>query len=189
MIQYVPSVILDVLLSRHADSRNYRGPLICKKEFSSIPLTYQEKKQLKSDINKLPGDKLGDLLNIIRNRETCIQETAPDKVEVDFELLKTATLRALQRFVASCFTKCIGHGKSKYTYAWITQLLADCFSPKLKLKIKSILSESTGLFCFIGTNLKAKGGLLTEKIKDNDKRFISFECARNKEKQLGKTWI
>ncbi|XP_037530288.1 bromodomain testis-specific protein [Nematolebias whitei] len=101
----------------HADSRNYIGPLICKKEFSSLPMTYQEKKQLKSDINKLPGDKLGDLLNIIRNRETCIQETSPDKVEVDFELLKTATLRTLQRFVASCFTNCNGHGKSKYIYA------------------------------------------------------------------------
>lgn len=151
-------------------------------------MTYQEKKQLKSDINKLPGDKLGDLLNIIRNRETCIQETAPDKVEVDFELLKTATLRALQRFVASCFTKCNGHEKSKYIYAWITQLLAEFFS-KLKLKIKSILSESTGLFCFIGKNLKAKGGLLTEKKKDNENRFISFKCARNTEKLLGKTWI
>lgn len=117
MLQYVPSVKFDVLVSRHADSRNYRVHLSCKKEFTSIPMTYQEKKQLKSDIHKLPGDKLDGLLNIIRNRETCIQNSTPDEVEVDFELLKTSTLRALQRFVASCFSKCNGDGKSKYTYA------------------------------------------------------------------------
>ncbi|XP_017289210.1 bromodomain testis-specific protein isoform X2 [Kryptolebias marmoratus] len=128
--------------SLHGGSHNYRVPLMCEKESSLIPLTFQERKQLKSDINKLPGDKLGDLVSIIRNRETCIQDSALEEVEVDFEILKTSTLRALQRFVASCFSKCNIGGKKK--------------------------------------NLKTKGGLLAEKIKNNETQ-IGSECAPKKQ--------
>ncbi|XP_042272544.1 bromodomain testis-specific protein isoform X1 [Thunnus maccoyii] len=82
------------------------GPIKCEAEVPSIPMTYQEKKQLKLDIDKLPGDKLGKLVNIIHARESCLRDSAPEEIEVDFEMLKTSTLRALQRFVAACLRKC-----------------------------------------------------------------------------------
>ncbi|XP_051233123.1 bromodomain testis-specific protein isoform X2 [Dicentrarchus labrax] len=81
-------------------------PLKCEGEVPSIPVTYQEKKQLKLDIDKLPGDKLGKLVNIIHARESCLRDSTLEEIEVDFEILKPSTLRALQRFVAICLKKC-----------------------------------------------------------------------------------
>ncbi|XP_026200718.1 bromodomain testis-specific protein isoform X1 [Anabas testudineus] len=83
-------------------------------ESLSIPMTYQEKKQLKVDIDKLPGDKLGKLVNIIHARESCLRDSTLEEIEVDFEMLKPSTLRALQRFVAASLRKCsMNEGKKK----------------------------------------------------------------------------
>lgn len=87
-------------------SRQGNRPLKREDELASIPVTYQEKKQLKLDINKLPGDKLGKLVNIIHARESCLRGSTLEEIEVDFEMLKPSTLRALQRFVAACLKKC-----------------------------------------------------------------------------------
>ncbi|XP_071059053.1 bromodomain testis-specific protein isoform X3 [Pseudochaenichthys georgianus] len=90
----------------HGNRHNIHGvPLTCEDEVPSIPVTYQEKKQLKSDVDKLPGDKLGKLVKIIHARENCLQDSSLDEIEVDFEMLKPSTLRALQRFVAACLRK------------------------------------------------------------------------------------
>ncbi|KAM6938340.1 bromodomain testis-specific protein [Lycodopsis pacificus] len=90
------------------DSRpNIHGvTLTCEDDASSVPVTYQEKKLLKLDIDKLPGDKLGNLVNIIHARESFVQSSTLEEIEVDFEVLKPSTLRALQRFVAACLRKC-----------------------------------------------------------------------------------
>ncbi|XP_041646362.1 bromodomain testis-specific protein isoform X2 [Cheilinus undulatus] len=76
----------------------------CEK-LSSKPVTYREKKQLKQDIHKLPGDKLGKLVKIIHARESCLRDSTLEEIEVDFELLKSSTLRALQKFVGTCLRK------------------------------------------------------------------------------------
>lgn len=78
-------------------------------------MTYQEKKQLKLDINKLPGDKLGELVKIIHSRESCLRGAALEEIEVDFEMLKPSTLRALQRFVAECLSQSIKNLTRKYS--------------------------------------------------------------------------
>ncbi|XP_045904849.1 bromodomain testis-specific protein isoform X1 [Micropterus dolomieu] len=91
----------------HGNRHNVHGvPLKCEDEVPSVPVTYQEKKQLKLDIDKLPGDKLGKLVNIIHARESCLRDSTLEEIEVDFELLKPSTLRALQMFVAACLRKC-----------------------------------------------------------------------------------
>lgn len=95
------NVICFACMSRHSNR-----PLKCEEELASVPVTYQEKKQLKLDINKLPGDKLGKLVNIIHARESCLRGSTLEEIEVDFEMLKPSTLRALQRFVAACLKKC-----------------------------------------------------------------------------------
>nr|XP_040040880.1 bromodomain testis-specific protein [Gasterosteus aculeatus aculeatus] len=91
----------------HGSRHNIRGGTSAVEgDVALMPVTYQEKKQLKLDIDKLPGDKLGKLVRIIQARESCLRDSAPEEIEVDFEVLKAPTLRTLQRFVASCLKKC-----------------------------------------------------------------------------------
>ncbi len=100
---------------RHGNRHNIHGvPLKCEDEVPSVPVTYQEKKQLKLDIDKLPGDKLGKLVNIIHARESCLRDSTLEEIEVDFEMLKPSTLRALQSFVAACLRKCNKNTSSTY---------------------------------------------------------------------------
>jgi hypothetical protein len=71
----------------------------------TTPMTYDEKRQLSLDINKLPGDKLGRVVQIIQSREAALRDSNPDEIEIDFETLKPSTLRALEKFVASSLRK------------------------------------------------------------------------------------
>lgn len=71
-------------------------------ESESLPMSYDEKQQLSLDINRLPGMKLGRVVHIIQTREPSMCDTNPDEIEIDFEVLKPSTLRALQRYVRSC---------------------------------------------------------------------------------------
>ena len=68
-------------------------------------MTYDEKRQLSLDINELPGDKLGRVVQIIQQREPALRDSNPDEIEIDFETLKPSTLRALEHFVASSLRK------------------------------------------------------------------------------------
>lgn len=68
-------------------------------------MSYDEKRQLSLDINKLPGDKLGRVVHIIQSREPSLKNSNPDEIEIDFETLKPSTLRELERYVSSCLRK------------------------------------------------------------------------------------
>uniref|UniRef100_A0A1Q3F5C4 Putative bromodomain-containing protein 4 n=1 Tax=Culex tarsalis TaxID=7177 RepID=A0A1Q3F5C4_CULTA len=68
-------------------------------------MSYDEKRQLSLDINKLPGDKLGRVVHIIQSREPSLRDSNPDEIEIDFETLKPSTLRELESYVASCLRK------------------------------------------------------------------------------------
>lgn len=48
------------------------------------------------------GGKLGKVVHIIQSREPGLGDTNPDEIEIDFETLKPATLRELERYVQSC---------------------------------------------------------------------------------------
>uniref|UniRef100_A0A3Q3VZL0 Bromodomain-containing protein 2 n=1 Tax=Mola mola TaxID=94237 RepID=A0A3Q3VZL0_MOLML len=80
-------------------------PSKCEGGVPSPPASLQEKQQLKSDIEKLPGDKLGKLVEIIHAREPSLNSSLQE-IEVDIEMLKPSTLRALQSFAATCLRKC-----------------------------------------------------------------------------------
>ncbi len=69
------------------------------------PMSYEEKRQLSLDINKLPGDKLGRVVHIIQSREPSLKNSNPDEIEIDFETLKPSTLRELEKYVSSCLRK------------------------------------------------------------------------------------
>uniref|UniRef100_A0A2L2YDA5 Bromodomain-containing protein 2 n=1 Tax=Parasteatoda tepidariorum TaxID=114398 RepID=A0A2L2YDA5_PARTP len=74
-------------------------------EDNAKPMSYDEKRQLSLDINKLPGDKLGRVVHIIQSREPSLKDSNPDEIEIDFETLKPSTLRELESYVASCLRK------------------------------------------------------------------------------------
>lgn len=111
-----------ICVFRHGNKQNIQRalPLKCEGEALSLPVTYQEKKQLKSDIDKLPGDKLGLLVNIIHSREPCLNTTL-EEIEVDFEKLKSSTLRALQRFVTACLKNSNKNNSSECSSAFFPQ--------------------------------------------------------------------
>lgn len=73
-------------------------------ERSSEPMTYDEKRALSLNINKLPGDCLTKVVSIIESREQ-IKDFNPEEIEIDFETLKATTLRELEAFVKSCLEK------------------------------------------------------------------------------------
>ncbi|MGH0149368.1 UNVERIFIED_CONTAM: hypothetical protein FKN15_015095 [Acipenser sinensis] len=76
-----------------------------EEEEDSLPMTYDEKRQLSLDINRLPGEKLGRVVHIIQSREPSLRDSNPDEIEIDFETLKPSTLRELERYVKSCLQK------------------------------------------------------------------------------------
>lgn len=51
------------------------------------------------------GDKLGQVVQIIQQREPLLRDSNPDEIEIDFETLKASTLRELESYVAQCFKK------------------------------------------------------------------------------------
>lgn len=102
---------------------NSRNP--CKKlktwdpDDKCLPLTYEEKHQLSLDINRLPGKKLGRVVQIIQTLEPSMCESNPDEIEIDFEVLKPSTLRRLQQYVKQCLHQKFKRFQSKYdTLPW-----------------------------------------------------------------------
>ncbi|KJH40757.1 hypothetical protein DICVIV_13283, partial [Dictyocaulus viviparus] len=73
-------------------------------EASHEPMSYDEKRRLSLDINKLPGDKLSMVVSIIESRED-LSDISPEEIEIDFETLKAVTLRDLEAFVASALKR------------------------------------------------------------------------------------
>ncbi|MED6281508.1 hypothetical protein CHARACLAT_022311 [Characodon lateralis] len=94
---------------KHASNSTIRGPLKGNKDRGSgdksLTMTFEEKHQLSLDINRLPGVKLARLVKIIQTREPTTCNTNLDEIEIDFDVLKLPTLRALQRYVRSCLFK------------------------------------------------------------------------------------
>ncbi|KAM9742942.1 bromodomain-containing protein 3-like isoform 2-T2 [Menidia menidia] len=76
-----------------------------EEEEASLPMSYDEKRQLSLDINRLPGEKLGRVVHIIQSREPSLRDSNPDEIEIDFETLKPSTLRELERYVKSCLQR------------------------------------------------------------------------------------
>lgn len=68
---------------------------------STVPMTFNEKRQLNYSINKLSSNELKKVLDIIKQLEPSHQDSNSEEVDVDFEELQTSTLRALENFVAA----------------------------------------------------------------------------------------
>uniref|UniRef100_A0A8C6SIV4 Bromodomain testis-specific protein n=1 Tax=Neogobius melanostomus TaxID=47308 RepID=A0A8C6SIV4_9GOBI len=106
------------------------------------PMSYQEKKKLKLDINRLPGDRLGKLVRIIHEREVCFRDSTLEEIEVDFEVLKNSTLRELQKYVSSCLKK---ESLSKcLTQNHCLKMICECFVvPPTKRRSNDKVTKAT----------------------------------------------
>jgi len=94
------------------------------------PMTYDEKRQLSVDINKLPGEKLGKVVHIIKMREPALRDSNPDEIEIDFETLKPSTLRELESYVLGCLKK--KHNKNKNANSQNSKKIKEEIEKKLE---------------------------------------------------------
>ncbi|XP_007253516.3 bromodomain testis-specific protein isoform X3 [Astyanax mexicanus] len=101
----VPSKVQKKAKNSKPSGRHKEGGFECEEEVPALPMSYEDKRRLSLDINKLPGDKLGKVVNIIKAREPTLRDTDPEEIEIDFEMLKPSTLQALQNFVMTCLRK------------------------------------------------------------------------------------
>jgi hypothetical protein len=76
-----------------------------EQEGNAKPMSFEEKKRLSININKLPLYKLRNIVHIIQSREHILRDSIPDNMEIDTETLKPSTLREMESYVASCLNK------------------------------------------------------------------------------------
>ncbi|KAK6620706.1 hypothetical protein RUM43_011001 [Polyplax serrata] len=110
-------------------------------EDNARPMSYDEKRQLSLDINKLPGDKLGRVVHIIQSREPSLRDSNPDEIEIDFETLKPSTLRELEAYVASCLRK---KPRKPYSYKKPSGKSKDEQMAEKKLELEKRLQDVSG---------------------------------------------
>lgn len=68
-------------------------------------LTYDQKRQLSTDIDRLDGDKLERVVQIIQESDAAMSTDTGGELEVDIDSLDNATLRRLWDYVQSCTKK------------------------------------------------------------------------------------
>ena len=73
-----------------------------KKPKKSMEMTFEEKRQLSLDINDLPTDKLGRVVEIIHASRSHNLENQEEEIEIDIDTLDTHTLRQLEQYIVEC---------------------------------------------------------------------------------------
>ncbi|XP_069823770.1 bromodomain testis-specific protein-like isoform X2 [Dendropsophus ebraccatus] len=116
-----------------------KKPLVSDDEDQAKPMTYDEKRQLSLDINKLPGEKLGRIVHIIQSREPSLKDSNPHEIEIDFETLKPSTLRHLERYVMTSLRK-----KPKKSNAEKPAKSKDQLNKEKKLELEKRLQDVSG---------------------------------------------
>lgn len=82
------------------------------------PMSYEEKRQLSLDVNNLPPERLGRIVEIIQASMPNLKDSADsDVIELDIESLDVKTLRQLQKYVKECGKKRKMSAKNETTTA------------------------------------------------------------------------
>eukprot|EP00189_Rhodosorus_marinus_P000881 CAMPEP_0113967052 /NCGR_PEP_ID=MMETSP0011_2-20120614/8686_1 /TAXON_ID=101924 /ORGANISM="Rhodosorus marinus" /LENGTH=1177 /DNA_ID=CAMNT_0000979833 /DNA_START=465 /DNA_END=3998 /DNA_ORIENTATION=+ /assembly_acc=CAM_ASM_000156 len=66
-----------------------------------VPMSYEEKRKLGENINKLPGEKLGKLIEIVAKRTGKAEMNKDEEIELDIDAMDNKTLREMEAFVNS----------------------------------------------------------------------------------------
>ncbi|KAM6454383.1 bromodomain testis-specific protein isoform 2-T5 [Liasis olivaceus] len=141
-------------LNIHSKKIKQQKELVFKSEDEDTakPMTYDEKRQLSLDINKLPGEKLGRVVYIIQSREPSLRHSNPDEIEIDFEALKASTLRVLEKYVMACLRK-----RPKKHYA---KKPKDQFT--LEKQQDQRLLDISGLLCSVRQTAKSENNAVSK---------------------------
>ncbi|ELK27741.1 Bromodomain testis-specific protein [Myotis davidii] len=94
--------------SKSNDPKKREQPVLALKsedEDNAELMSHDEKRWLSLNISKLPVDKLGKVLHIIHSREASLRNPSHEEIEIDMKILKTTTLRELEKYVAACLRK------------------------------------------------------------------------------------
>ena len=102
-------------------------------DLKTKPMTYDERRQLRLGIDKLPGDNFCKIVEILQRFESSLRVSDPDEVDIDFESLKPSTLRALEAFVLT------GHDLESKEVDLILFDDEECFD-KEKEEVKGIFN-------------------------------------------------
>ncbi|XP_070498831.1 bromodomain testis-specific protein-like [Chironomus tepperi] len=87
-------------LQNKSDSIDQRSLSSCSdNEDNQIPMTFDEKRDMLIDINKLPGDKLDEISKIVRALDPDCYTEHDQNFEINFSECKVKTLRELQRVI------------------------------------------------------------------------------------------
>ncbi len=77
------------------------------------PMTFEEKRQLSLNINKMPANHLNMIVHIVRINEPPLKDSPADEIEIEFDSLKASTLRALEKYVNNVLLEVYGPNTSE----------------------------------------------------------------------------
>lgn len=100
--QYFPAQLTIIplpLLCRSSVKKRPLSSFPSSDEEDADPMTYDEKRQLSLNINKLPAKRLGEVVQIIQMKEPTLKDSSPNEIEIDFDTLKASTLRDLEKYI------------------------------------------------------------------------------------------
>lgn len=90
---------LDIVKSKGSSQKKPAGDAAGKKKTNnSRPMTFEEKRSLSLNINKLPHEKLGKVVEIIKRRRSNVVGNS-EEIEIDIDVLDNATLKELDKYV------------------------------------------------------------------------------------------
>jgi len=106
-------------------------------------MTFDEKRALSENINKLPPEHLGRVAQIVHQSMPQLANSAGDEIEIDIDALNTPTLRNLEKYVKQVLTKQRGTRKGATSKASQSEYSAQSTAKQMD-DVKERLKELTG---------------------------------------------
>ncbi|XWS30025.1 hypothetical protein CRYUN_Cryun24cG0082500 [Craigia yunnanensis] len=107
------------------------------KDLYKRDMTYEEKQKLSSNLQSLPSEKLDNIVQIIKKRNSALFQH-DDEIEVDIDSVDTETLWELDRFVTN-YKKSLSKNKRKAELAIQARAEAEQIVPE-KVKLSVVVS-------------------------------------------------
>ncbi|XP_046633409.1 uncharacterized protein LOC124312900 isoform X1 [Daphnia pulicaria] len=144
------------------------------------PMSYDEKKQLSSNIRMIPGKKLGRVVHIFRSLEPELAGWDPDEVVLDLEALQPLTLRSLETYVESCLSpkplKTYGKKQSDIKMEETLDLKENFTPKKVHRKVAENVKDAECLVSQVGSGigLRSNASALTDLETGDDINYLGL---------------
>jgi len=153
-------------------------------------MSYEKKKKLSHDINGLPGDSLGEVVKIIRERmpNLCSNE---EEIEIDIDVLDTPTLRHLEKHIRSVQRKkgsrkkgAVATAANKLAQAEETERGTEQQIAEVERRLKELADRATAI---TQRGMARSAGLPVDDNKSKLDQATSEKQIENKEKGVTET--